>query len=282
MKLGIVGGGVVGTAMARSFMEWTEVRLYDIVKEKSSHTLQEVLDKDVSLVFICLPTPQKEDSLECNLGYIERFFDNLTKEQRERNFVIRSTVPIGTTARLKDQFSLPSIAHSPEFLTARCSIADAHIPSRNIVGRVQRGTTWRTNSPANVLLSQLYGTRFPGVPVYEMTSNDSEAVKLFLNSFFAVKVAYFNEVYTVAEKLGLDWPMVMKGVLSDGRIAHAHTKVPGWDFRFGFGGTCLPKDLANLINIMDGLGLYPSVTNGAHLRNLVDRLRPAAQTQPLE
>lgn len=255
MKIGVIGNGVVGNATARCFMEHHEVKVHDQLPERNVHSREEVLESE--LVFVCLPTPQKEGSHDCDLQYIHSFFGSgLPKDTQ---FVLRSTVPIGTTRELKKQYGL-SIVHSPEFLTARCAVTDAHTPARMIVG----GLCGK--------LCDLYRQRFPGVPVLIMDSDESEAVKLIVNSFFAVKVAFFNEVNWLCQKLKLDWTTVRAGVLSDGRIAHSHTMVPGPDGGFGFGGTCLPKDSANLLALLEDM--VPSYMVKAALeRNRYDRSR---------
>lgn len=278
MKIGIIGGGVVGRATARAFIEHVdEVRVFDIVKERATHSGDAVLECD--LIFICLPTPQKKDSLECDLSSIHRQFGYLaTSEHRHRNYVLRSTVPIGTTRRLAEQYRIPNLVHSPEFLTARCAITDAQIPSRNIVGVPDpnpTGGTFSGDNRAAQMLNILYHQRFPATQFLFMSSDESEAVKLFLNGFFAVKVAYFNEINTLATKLGLSWDNVLNGILSDGRISPSHTRVPGPDGQYGFGGTCLPKDLASLVNHFDDAMavIPPFVSHGAHHRNQIDRER---------
>jgi UDPglucose 6-dehydrogenase len=269
VKLGVVGNGVVGGAMARAFMEHAEVRVYDVVKEKATHTLPQVLDAEI--VMVCLPSPQQKDGLAADLSAIDAFFRQAIGYPNGKlpAYVLRSTVPIGTTRRLKEKYGLPRICHSAEFLTARCALTDAQTPARNIVGATDFNGGLDT---ASSRLTELYAKRFPGVPIHQMTSDESEATKLFVNGFFAVKVAYWNEVYTLAETLGLDWETVMEGVLSDGRIAHAHTKVPGPD-GFGFRGFCLPKDIASLVQQMTDQGLRCDVSYGAMARNFDDRAR---------
>lgn len=248
MKIGIIGGGVVGHATARAFMEHAEVRVFDLIVERSTHEISDVLD--CNIVFICLPTPQKDNSLECDTSSINHLFKWLATKSVSSsiNFVLRSTVPIGTTRNLREKYGLSNIVHSPEFLTARCAVTDAQIPARNIVGYpAQSGRGLACITPLTQFLIETYESRFPGVPVLRMSSDESEAVKLGLNSFFAVKLAYFNELRAVCDKMGLNWDNVRAGILSDGRVAHSHTQVPGPDGKRGFGGTCLPKDLANLI-----------------------------------
>lgn len=265
MKLGVVGGGVVGRATARAFIEHVdEVRVWDIVKERcSTPSILHTLESD--LIFVCLPTPQKKDSLECDTSIVEGFFAVLAECNLHRNYVLRSTVPIGTTKRLSKTYNLPNLVHSPEFLTARCSVTDAHLPSRNIVGYNYLPEPDGRACGCQAVLGNLYLSRFPAVPIHYMTSDESEAVKLFQNGFFATKIAYWNEVNALATKLGLDWDRVMEGILSDGRIAHSHTQVPGPDGKYGFGGSCLPKDVANLLHqlkenqIDQGFGIVGAV-----------------------
>lgn len=269
MKIGVVGNGVVGRATARCWMEHCdEVRANDVLPERRTHSLADTLACD--MVFVCLPTPQVKDDLECDLSAVEAFCDGAAGH--EGGLVLKSTVPIGTTRRLRERYKLPGLVHSPEFLTARCALIDACIPSRNLIGGLfpSSGDAWVV-SPTAVRLHQLYARRFPGTLLAIMSSDESEAVKLFQNGFFAVKVAYWNECRTLADKLRLNWPMVMAGVLSDGRIAHAHTKVPGPDGKRGFGGTCLPKDAASLAACLEAAGLEATVTRAALERNARDR-----------
>lgn len=273
MRVGIIGGGVVGRATARAFIEHVaDVRVYDVVKERRTHQLHETLDCD--LVFVCLPTPQTAGGHACDVSAVEAFFAEQVNlrhfDARRANFVLRSTVPIGTTRRLREQYGLPNLVHSPEFLTARVAVTDAQLPARNIIGYPATPAGGFGNECGS-LLHMLYERRFHGVPVHVMTSDESEAVKLLQNSFFAVKVAFWNECYAFAERAGLDWERVLSAVLADGRISHSHTKVPGPDGKRGFGGTCLPKDLANLITCIEGQGLSAAVTRAASARNERDR-----------
>lgn len=265
VKVGIVGGGVVGQATARSYLEHvSEVRVYDKLKERATHSLQDTLICDI--VFVCLPTPQRPNSLQCNTGYVEEFCQSV--RGRDTRLVLKSTVPIGFTAKMSSTYDLPWLVHSPEFLTARCATTDAQLPSRNVLGYP---LPWRVVNPHP--LRQLYQRRFPGIPLIECSSDESEAAKLILNSFFAVKVAYWNEVEQLAGQLGLDWGEVMSIIYLDGRVHTSHTQVPGPDGKYGFGGTCLPKDLANLAYTIMENDLQPTVTQAAYLRNYEDRKR---------
>jgi UDPglucose 6-dehydrogenase len=268
MDIGIVGGGVVGKATARAYLEHATVKVYDVVKERGTHPLDDTLTSDI--VFVCLPTPRKEGSLECDLSYVDGFFHDrggcLLRPYASANYVLRSTVPIGTTVRIQKQYGIPNLVHSPEFLTARTAFTDAQLPARNIVGS-PRGV-----NQCVVALAKLYEKRFPGVQAVCCHSDTSEAVKLFLNGFFAVKVAYFNEIRNLCDKLDIPWAGVVSLMLGDGRIAHSHTQVPGPDGHRGFGGACLPKDLGFLMEDLGKHGCGNFVSLAAHLRNkLLDR-----------
>lgn len=275
-RVGVVGGGTVGRAIARSYVEWAdEVHVYDVVKERRTASLEEVLTCDV--VFLCLPTPQKKDSLGCDVSVVEDFcqLTGSNPSTRNTNLVLKSTVPIGTTRRLSQDYRLTNLVHSPEFLTARCALVDACVPSRNIIGSDEAGDNLNPTGCARKLY-ELYASRFPGVPVLGMTYEESEAVKLFQNSFFAVKVSYWNEVRGLADRLGLNWDRVIQAILADGRIHPSHTQVPGPDGKFGFGGSCLAKDLASLVHqllLFPENNFGPLVSRAALDRNYKDRKR---------
>lgn len=269
VKIGVIGNGIVGSATARSFIEHVdEVRVYDKVPTKRVNPLLETLACD--LVFICLPTPQDKPNLRCDTSILDEFFEAMREDYRETNFVLRSTVPIGYTKSIAEKYGFKSLIHSPEFLTARCAFTDAQMPARNILGYVANSMSY-VLTDCEKQLQSLLKKRFPSVPIHKMTSDESESVKLMLNSFFAVKVSFFNEMYELCRKLGLDWERVLNGILSDGRIAYSHTKVPGPDGKLGYGGTCLPKDIASLIDTFDKNALKSPVLLSSHIRNQYDR-----------
>lgn len=262
MRIGIVGNGVVGNATAQVYKPFHEVCVYDSVPTKMTHDLGYVLHSGI--VFVCLPETELE-SFFCGVGYTDT---------NGKNFVIRSTCPIGTTRRIRERYGVPNVVHSPEFLTARTAVIDALTPLQLIIGWPTK-RMWGEGTAVQQL-ERLYKSRFPSVPIRYMTSDESEATKLFLNGFFSVKVAFFNEVNLLCERLGLDWNTVLNGMLGDGRIAHSHTQVPGPDGKYGFGGACLPKDLATLVEHFDKDIERDLVTKAALRRNATDRTRPNA------
>ena len=261
MKIGIIGKGFVGNAILQGLNHYYDLKVHDIDPRRSTNTFEEVVNCD--LVFLCVPTPMHKDTGECDLSYIESVFEKAGKISISCIFVIKSTVPVGTTKKLNEKYKNIKILHSPEFLTARTAATDFICPSRHIVGgETENGTD---------ILKQIYEERFPGVPCQTMTSDESEFVKYFANCFFATKVSYFNEMAIFARALGLDWDKVIKGVMSDGRIGISHYQVPGFDGSFGFGGTCFPKDINALINSFEEVGVNPILLKAAWERNLLVR-----------
>lgn len=260
MRLGVIGGGTVGKALARAFIEHVdEVRVYDVVRERATHRYDQVMACD--LIMIALPTPQKEGSLECDTSIVEEFFNDIAEgaeyHWRGRlNLVIRSTVPVGFTRRMREKYGLTNLVHSPEFLTARVAVTDAQLPARNVIGIPSDAPMFagKGYNQIGVLLRDLYHRRFPGVPCIVCTSDESELIKLGTNGFFAHKISYWNALKGLVDAQGADFGVVMAGILADGRISHSHTKVSP-DGRPGYGGACLRKDSANLIACMQEAGI---------------------------
>lgn len=270
ITIGIIGNGVVGKATARVWMEYAkDVRVWDIDETRRTHALGETVFSD--LVFVCLPTPAAPDgSGELDLGAIHKFFNRLGTGTQllQQNFVIRSTVPVGTTRRLQYDFKIPNIVHNPEFLTARCAVQDALNPAQIVLGTPRPGAVlWSGGNKAAEALLLHCSIRFPGRPILPVSSNESEFIELALNSLFAAKIALFNELRAYAEADDMLWPRVLEGILGDGRVGISHTQVPGPDGKPGFGGSCLPKDLAQMVRQIAASGGSPVVLDAVERRN---------------
>ena len=261
INLGIIGNGFVGSAIAEGFKLYCkELRIYDSNERRATHGLKETSLSD--LIFISVPTPMKDlHSRDADLSILHSVFKDLNTLGCNSLLVIKSTVPVGTTLKIQKQYPKLKICHSPEFLTARKAKIDFITPSRNIVG-------YTTDKSASMKLVDLYNTRFPGTTCLLMSSSESEMVKYMANCFFATKVSFFNEMYLLADKLDLNWDALLEGVLSDGRIGVSHFDVPGHDQDFGFGGTCFPKDINALINLMKDNNIKPHVLEGAWNQNI--------------
>ena len=238
MKIGIIGNGFVGNAIYQNFKNKVETKVYDVKLEKSLNTEKETIESD--FVFVCLPTPMKENG-QCDLSFIESFFKTAEPKEKDPLFVIKSTVPIGTTERLCRLRDDLRIVHNPEFLTAVNAVEDFRNSDRNIIGGYQ---SWCLD------LRNFYMQHFPNTPIQIVKSKESETIKYFCNSFLAAKVAFFNNLYEICKELQINFDSVKDGVISDTRIGSSHTKVPGPDGLMGFGGYCFPKDINALINTL--------------------------------
>jgi nucleotide sugar dehydrogenase len=241
--IGIVGNGFVGNAVHQNLKDKDECKVFDVDPNRSPNTLNEVLSGD--FIFVCLPTPMSING-KCDLSIIEDFFSNLP-EQVEGIFVIKSTVPVGTTEKFAQKHK---VIHNPEFLTAKNSVEDFKNSERNIIGGKREYCE---------KFAHYFSEMFPHIPNQIVTSIESETIKYFANSFLATKVAYFNKMYDFCQELGIDYDSVKTGVISDSRIGKSHTDVPGFDGDRGFGGTCFPKDINSLIHQMNIIGVDSSI-----------------------
>jgi UDP-glucose 6-dehydrogenase len=233
LTLGFIGVGTVGRALSRAYVEYvSEVRTYDIIPSKTIHKLEYVLESD--LIFVCLPTPLRADSDRLDLSYIEAFFAIASEKNANRNYVLKSTVPVGTTKNLIKQFRLSNTVHCPEFLTQRCALHDACNPSRHIIG-----TPYTSVGKCGHLLAEFFHYRHPSIPCIVTDSDCSELAKLAVNGYYAHKVSYFNKMQQISSKYNIPWDMLRACMLTDGKISDHHTQVPGPDGYYGFGGACL-------------------------------------------
>ena len=224
ISIGVIGNGFVGNAVANGFSPFVDgVKIYDTDPKRRTHGLMSTINSD--FVFVCLPTPMVDaEGGECNLSIIEGFFDMLEKDDLVGSnpiFIIKSTVPIGTTRKLQEKHSWLNIIHNPEFLTAINAEEDFLNADRTVLGGSCEQSLSKTK--------ELYSEFFPDVPIYTMTSDESESVKYFANCFLATKVMFFNEMKVLTESLGVDFDKIGEAVTADTRIADSHWKVPGPD-----------------------------------------------------
>ena len=263
MNIGIVGNGFVGGAVAHGFANY-KPRIYDIHPELSPNTLEEVLECE--FVFICLPTPMmKPEGGECNLSIVRNFLGTIPF-RNDQVLILKSTVPVGSTRKFAQEYSLPNLVHCPEFLTAANAKQDFLNADRTIIG----SPNWDdiSGNPYVYKVVDLFHERFPDIPVYTMLSDESELVKYTANCFLATKVAFFNSICMLSENLGIDYRTVMHGVLADPRIGASHTVVPGPDGNYGFGGTCFPKDTNALIKTLENNNVSPEILKAVWSDNL--------------
>ena len=235
VNVGIVGNGFVGNAVYQNLRDKVKTKIFDVDKNRCLNPLEEVIQQD--FIFVCLPTPMRMDG-SCDLSILDNFFEELP-DNLTGTFIIKSTVPIGTTKKYIERHN---VIHNPEFLTARNAVEDYSKAERNVVGGDQE---------LCVDFISFFEACFPKIPSVMVSSDESEAIKYFSNTFLAYKVAYFNKIYDLCESVGMRYNKVCEGVTGDSRIGKSHTRVPGIDNDRGFGGTCFPKDLNSLIVQME-------------------------------
>ena len=268
-KIGLVGNGFVGGAVKFGFSPQVgcdaEVRVYDKNPDKSTHSLEETVNKS-DFIFLSVPTPANEDG-SINIDIITSALDDINEVHngKDNAILIRSTVIPGTTWALQTKYPNLNILFNPEFLTERSANFDFINQSRFIVGNSGKQMSAMKSEQFVELIKDRFGDC---VAVMETSYETAELIKYMNNCFFATKVSFMNEMYQIAEKIDANWDEAVSGFVSDGRIGHSHLGVPGHDGKFGFGGSCFPKDIQAMIDFAEMFGLNPSVLKGAWEKNL--------------
>ena len=256
MQIGIVGQGFVGTAVNEGLKQHFQIETFDIAKDSTCKSIDELAIKS-DVIFVCLPTPMKENG-ECYLGILEEVLSDLDYINRCKTIVVKSTIPPGSTEKFNKIYKNINIVFNPEFLTEANSVEDFKNQNRIIIGGPR---------PATTQVKRIFDKAFPKVPIIKTGSTTAEMVKYFLNSFLATKVSFANEMYQICKGLNIDYDKVTEYAKYDERLGKSHLNVPGPDGDFGYGGHCFPKDVRALIQVAQELDIIPRMLLATNSKN---------------
>ena len=246
MIIGIIGVGFVGNAIY-SFCKKHNIKniIYDKYKNGGIGSPNDILNTDI--VYLRLPTLFCEKRNSYNTDSIVENISFLNQNNYSGIILIKSTVQPTFSNNISLKYPKLKIWHNPEFLSAKTAVHDFENPPQIILGFSMKRKTFIQESNT---LTQFYKNYFNNIPITIASSNETETVKICANSFYSVKIQFFNEIYDLCNKLHIDYNNVKQMMLDNKWINSNHTNVPGHDGLLSYGGACFPKDTNALLQFM--------------------------------
>ena len=310
-SIGIIGVGVLGKAILESFIsiKSIDIKCYDKYKidHRSDIYVSTLADLcQCHIIFVCLPTEYDIVKKEYNKTEIDTVFCELAQLHYKGVLLLKSTVEPKTTSKLSLLYPHLTIIHNPEFLTARTATHDFRNQTHIVLGiqtafqkqdlentafqksraktedlentafqksraKTQENDLDEMKNSQVTYIKTFFETYFKDATVSICSSDESESMKLFCNSFYATKIQYFTEVKLLCDKLDIEYDNVIKLMLTNGWINPMHTTIPGHDGELSFGGKCLPKDINALSALCNSLNTPNEVIQAVVNENNVMR-----------
>lgn len=260
LKLGIIGHGFVGTAVDNGFDKNVDKFIVDI--NKNNNTIQDLVEYNPSIVFICVPTPQQESHEDVDISIAREVLIELEQQNYKGIIVIKSTITPQHLIQFKKQFNKLKIIYNPEFLTEANSLQDFIDPNMQILGG-----KWKDCEAVEKAYIRHSSVKI--VPTFKVDLITASLIKYTINSWLATKVIFFNELRELfdASSSHSSWSQFTDMLTRDPRIGDSHLKVPGPDGKKGFGGHCFPKDTNALIYYAKLKGVDLSILKQAIKKN---------------
>ncbi len=273
-NIGIIGKGFVGSAVQNGFTSdknfLANIRIYDKDDSLKTHSLDDTINKS-EIIFLSVPTPSRKDG-SIDLSIVDSILNEINDCQQSQSIILlRSTIVPGSSNEFQMKYPKLNIVFNPEFLTEKNANFDFLNQSRIILGGYKKNT---------MKVANLYNWRFNNmIPIIQTDFATAELIKYMNNCFLATKVSFMNEMKIAAKISGADWDSAVKGFSLDERVGSSHNNVPGHDGKFGFGGSCFPKDIQAFIHFCEQNEIPVNVLMGAWQTNL--KVRPEKDWEKL-
>ena len=265
LKIGIIGLGFVGSAVQASLIKnkdlYQGIFVYDKYKldHNTKNAFYAILETDI--VFICVPTLYDENINSFNMNELDEVISELNKQKYKGIILIKSTLLPNYCSITNDLYPSLKIIHNPEFLSAKTAVDDFEKQTHIVLGHTEYSAL--CVNKIKLFYEEMFSARKHNLIFSISNSKIAGLMKLSCNSFYATKIQFFTELYTLCEKMGISYEEMKSMMLKNNWINPQHTDVPGHDNNISFGGACFPKDISALNKYMAFHNVPNAVINAA-------------------